>query len=146
MVNELDLTGTWHAAYAEVNGEMAAHAHVTLIRHIFLQPNRFQVTVGDRVEHEGTYTVNDKVTPHQITFVYNKSSHFELDKPRVGIVQIAGNTSKFCLGAVGAHPPSSFNTAPKSTTSLTILQKKGFEGGTSIKELAVFSDKVSLIW
>jgi len=134
------LTGTWHDVYAEVDGEMAAAAYVSGIQLTF-HGERFSVTVHDKVEHEGTYSVNDKNDPRQITLVYTKSSHFELNKPRTGIAQLTGDTFKLCLGAVGAHPPSALNTTPKSSTVLTVFRKKGLEGGTPVAKL-----KVGVLW
>ena len=138
------LTGTWQAVYSEVNGELASVAHTGIIRHIYVA-NRFQVSLEEEIVHEGTYSLSDKTTPHQITFVYTKSSHFELNKPRVGIIQLVGNTSKICLGEVGAHAPTGFNTVSRSNTTLIVLQKHGFEAGRSIKELAAITTK-STLW
>ena len=140
-----NLTGTWHATYAEVDGEMAAAAYVSGIELTF-EGERFSVAVHGKLEHEGTYSVNDKTEPHHITFVYTKSSHFELNKPRAGIAQHAGDTYKDCLGGVGAHAPSSFNTTPKSNTVLTIFRKKGTEGGTAVKELAGRAHGIQYLW
>jgi uncharacterized protein (TIGR03067 family) len=124
----INLTGTWHAVYGELNGEMTPAAHFSGIE-ITYKENRFQIHVHGVLEHEGEFSINEKTSPAQITYVYTKSSFFVLNKPRVGIVQIVGSTLKDCLGAVGAHPPANFNTEAKSDTVLTIHQKHGQEGG-----------------
>lgn len=129
-----NLTGTWHAVYAELDGEMAAAAYVSGIE-LTYQGDKFSVTVNGELKHEGTYTVEEKTVPHQLTLVYTKSSVFELSKPRVGIFQLTGETYKDCLGGVGARAPSHFGTAPKSDTVMTIFRKKGLEGGTPVRDL-----------
>jgi uncharacterized protein (TIGR03067 family) len=129
-----NLTGTWHAVYGELDGEMAAAAHVSGIE-LSYHANKFSVTVHGKLEHEGTYSVDDSIQPHQVTFVYTKSSYFDLNKPRTGIFQLTGETYKDCLGAVGDRAPSGFSTGPKSNTVLTIFRKKGLEGGTPLNVL-----------
>ena len=124
----INLTGTWQTVYAELNGQLARVAHYSLIRKTFIR-NTFKIEVDGVLEHEGTYSINDKVSPSQITFVYKKSSFFELGKRRVGIVQLTGDTLKMCVGAVGAKAPSSFNTERESDAVLTVQQRKGAEKG-----------------
>jgi uncharacterized protein (TIGR03067 family) len=126
----LDLTGTWHGVYAEVDGEALSASYSRGVESTY-QVNEFSIKIHGKVEHEGTYSINEKVDPNQITFVYTKSSHFELNKPRTGILQLAGTTYKNCIGAIGAKVPHGFNTAPNSNTVLTVLQKKGAEAAAS---------------
>jgi len=117
-----DLTGTWHGVYCEVEGSAAPAGYAAGLEATY-HGKGFSIKVHGTVEHEGTYSIDDKVEPHQITFIYTKSSHFELGKPRVGILQVNGETYKNCLGPVGAKAPSSFNTTSNSNTVLTILTK-----------------------
>ena len=123
-----DLTGTWQEFYGEVDGRMGPVAR-TSSTVITYQGNKFSITVFGKLEHEGTYSVNDGSSPAQITFVYTKSSRFELNKPRTGILQLVGDTVKICIGPVGAPAPSNFNTTANSNAVLTIHQRKGSEGG-----------------
>jgi uncharacterized protein (TIGR03067 family) len=127
------LAGTWHAVYAEQGGEMAAAAYVSTIE-LTYSGNKFSVNVEGQLAHEGTYTINDKTVPHQITLVYTKSSHFELNKPRHGIFQLNGETYKDCFGTIGGHAPASFDTTPKSNSGYTIFQRKGSEGGVVVPD------------
>lgn len=128
----INLTGTWRAVYAELDGEMGPAAHFSGIA-ITYKEKKFEIHCHGVLEHEGEYSINERVSPAQITYVYTKSSYYELNKPRVGIVQLAGTTLKDCLGAVGAHPPATFNTTPKSDTVLTVHQKSGHEGGSNVR-------------
>lgn len=137
-----NLTGTWHAVYAEQDGQMAAAAYVSTIE-LMYSGNKFSVNVEGKLAHEGTYSINDKTVPHQVTLVYTKSSHFELNKPRHGIFQLSGDTYKDCFGAVGGHVPASFDTTPHSNSGFTIFQRKGHEGGTLIKNLAI---RINHLW
>jgi uncharacterized protein (TIGR03067 family) len=117
-----DVSGTWHGVYCEVDGEIIPPAYVASLEAKYEKGN-FSIKVQGKVEHEGTYTIDDKKEPAQITFVYTRSSRFEIGKPRVGIFQVTGGTYKNCLGPVGAKAPSTFNTSGKSNTVLTVLQK-----------------------
>jgi uncharacterized protein (TIGR03067 family) len=143
--NYENLTGTWHAAYCEVDGEMVSASYVSGIE-ITHKGDRFSITVQGKLEHEGTYAVNDKVEPHQITFVYTKSPNFELHKPRVGVVQLTDGTYKICIGPVGANAPSGFNTTSKSNTVLTIYEKKGGERGPVQARIALPKIVQTLVW
>lgn len=125
----IDLTGTWHAAYAELDGEMGPVARVSRTE-ITYKDGKFKIDVNGKLEHEGEYSVDDKHSPAQITYIYRKSSFFELGKPRVGIVQLVGSTLKDCIGAVGAHPPATFNTKAHSESVLTVFQRSGHERGS----------------
>jgi uncharacterized protein (TIGR03067 family) len=127
----IDLTGSWRAVYSEVNGEMTPVAYTSGIVMTF-QGNTFEIKVHDVVEHEGTFSINDSVSPAQITYIYTKSSSYELNKPRVGILQRVGSTFKDSLGPIGAPPPSGFNTAPLSNSVMTIHQLVGAESGRGL--------------
>jgi uncharacterized protein (TIGR03067 family) len=117
-----DVSGTWHGVYCEVDGEIIPPAYVGTIEAKY-ERGEFSIKVQGKVEHEGTYTIDDKKEPAHITFVYTKSSRFETGKPRVGIFQVTGGTYKNCLGPIGAKAPHTFNTTAKSNTVLTVLQK-----------------------
>ena len=139
-----DVTGTWHGVYCEVNGEALPAPYAPSLEATY-EAGKFSIKVQGKVEHEGNYSLDDKVEPHRITFTYTKSSRFETGKPRVGIFQVTGDTYKNCLGAVGTKPPSSFNTTAKSDTVLTILAKgaaapsKGQPGVTDLAKLSTFA-------
>jgi uncharacterized protein (TIGR03067 family) len=124
----LNLTGSWHGIYAEVNGEATPASYARSLESSY-QGNKFSIKVHGQVQHEGTYSINENSSPPQITFVYTKSSHFQLNESRTGILQVAGDTYKNCIGTVGAQAPSSFNTTAQSDTVLTILHKRGAEEG-----------------
>jgi uncharacterized protein (TIGR03067 family) len=117
-----ELTGTWHGVYAEVDGQATPAGYASSLEATY-QGNGFSIKVQGKVQHEGTYSVDDKVEPHQITFVYTKSTRFKVGTPRVGIFQLTGDTYKNCLGPVGAKPPATFNTTATSNTVLTVLTK-----------------------
>ena len=72
--------------------------------------NKFAIRIHGAVEHEGTYSLNETTNPAQITFVYTKSSHFQLNTPRTGILQVVGDTYKNCMVAIGGSVPGEFNT------------------------------------
>jgi uncharacterized protein (TIGR03067 family) len=124
----LDLTGTWHGTYAEVNGEARPASYSRSLESTY-QENKFTIRIRGQVEHEGTYSLNESTNPTQITFVYIKSSHFQLNTPRTGILQVVGDTYKNCMGAIGGPVPDEFNTKANSNTVLTILDKRGAAEG-----------------
>jgi uncharacterized protein (TIGR03067 family) len=126
-----ELEGSWRAVYSELNGEMTAVAHFSGIV-ITFQGHKFEIEVNGVVEHSGTYSTNLKSSPAQITYVYEKSTFYELGKPRVGIFQVTNSTFKDCLGAIGAHAPASFNTTLKSDLVMTVHQRSGSERGVGV--------------
>jgi uncharacterized protein (TIGR03067 family) len=138
-----DLTGTWHGVYAEVDGQAAPAGYASSLEATY-QGNGFSIRVKGTVQHEGTYSVDDKVEPHQITFVYTKSSRFPLNTPRVGIFQLTGDTYKNCLGPAGAKPPSNFNTTATSDTVMTVLTKGPASTAPTGAAPAVTADAVHL--
>jgi uncharacterized protein (TIGR03067 family) len=127
----INLTGSWRAVYAELNGQMTPVAHFSGIV-ITYSGKKFSIAVHGVVEHEGTYSINEKSTPAQITYVYTKSTFFELEKPRIGIVQVNGETFKDCLAGIGDPPPPTFNTTSESNAVMTIHQKSGTETGIGV--------------
>lgn len=128
---DLDLTGSWRAVYSELNGEMTPVEHFSTIV-IDFKGDEFSISVNGEVAHEGTYSIDDSTRPAQITYTYKRSTFYETGAPRVGIVQLVGDTFKDCLGAIGAPPPESFNTGADSDTVLTIHQRSGAEGGRGL--------------
>ena len=117
-----NLAGTWHGVYCEVDGESLPASYPPSVEASY-HGNKFSIKVQGKVEHEGTYSIDEKAEPHQITFTYTKSSKFPLGQPRVGIFQVTGDTYKNCLGAVGTKAPSRFNTTANSNTVLTVLRR-----------------------
>jgi len=130
----LDLTGTWHGIYAEVDGEARPASYARSLESSY-DGNRFSIKIHGEAKHEGTYSINENSNPAQITFVYTKSSHFQLNTPRTGILQVVGDTYKNCIGVVGAPAPSGFNTTAQSNTVLTILQKKGAQESSAAEAI-----------
>jgi uncharacterized protein (TIGR03067 family) len=122
----IDLTGSWHGVYAEVDGEALPASYSRSLESSY-RGNEFSIKIRGELEHAGTYSINESRTPPQITFVYTKSSRFPLNTPRTGILQVVGETYKNCIGVVGAQPPSGFNTTAHSDTALTVLHKRGGE-------------------
>src|SRR5262249_19375201 len=95
-----------------------------------LKGGKFSIKVLGEIEHEGTYSIERAARPpHKITIVYTRSSRFELNKPRLGIFQLVGDTFKCCFAAIGAPAPTEFNTVQGVEQVLTVQQKKGAEGG-----------------
>jgi uncharacterized protein (TIGR03067 family) len=126
------LTGTWRVVYSELGGQMTPVAHFSGIESTY-KGGKFVVKVDGVVEHEGKYSIRErKERPAEITLVYTKSTSYDLNKPRHGIVQVAGDTFKFCAGRVGGAAPAAFNTERRSDAVLTIHQRSGAEGGTGI--------------
>jgi uncharacterized protein (TIGR03067 family) len=130
-----NLSGTWHGVYCEVDGETLPPSYAPTLEATY-HGDRFSIKVQGKVEHEGTYSVDDKAEPHQITFTYTKSSKFPLGQSRVGIYQVTGDTYKNCLGPVGAKAPSRFNSTAKSNTVLTILRRDAGSGTTGTGPIA----------
>jgi hypothetical protein len=108
--------------------------------------NRFRIEVNGVVEHEGTYSIDEKVAPAQITYTYTKSTRYELNKPRVGIIQHVGHTFKECVAAIDARPPAGFNTEHGSNAVLTIHQTSGAEAGLGIPAFNVSPHTVLSQW
>jgi uncharacterized protein (TIGR03067 family) len=140
-----DVSGTWHGVYCEVDGEIIPPAYVASLEAKY-EKGEFSIKVQGKVEHEGTYTIDDKKEPAQITFVYTKSSRFETGKPRVGIFQITGGTYKNCLGQVGSKAPSAFNTTARSNTVLTVLQKGGASKSGIVADVGTDTGTRLLAW
>jgi uncharacterized protein (TIGR03067 family) len=125
------LQGRWRVVYSEVDGEMTPVDEFSTIV-IENKDNRFAVEKNGTIVHEGKYSVNVSVTPHEIVYIYSKGADVFLGGPRAGIFQLEGETFKTCLGAVGQRPPSGFNTFPDSDAVLTIQQRVGSEGGKGL--------------
>jgi uncharacterized protein (TIGR03067 family) len=128
----IDLTGRWRAVYSELNGEMTPVAHFSGIEIEYMK-NKFRIFVHGVLQHSGTYTIDERVKPAQITYVYDKSTFYDVGKPRVGIVQLTGDTFKDCLGAIGTKAPGAFNTSRDSDLVLTVHQRAGAEGGSGLQ-------------
>lgn len=133
---KMDLTGSWRVVYAELNGEMTPVAHFSGIEMQYTG-DKFQILVHGELKHHGTYAIDESVTPAKITYIYDKSSFYETGKPRIGIIQLIGDTFKDCLGAIGAAVPPSFNTSGSSNTVLTVHQRTGVEGGKIVADAVV---------
>jgi uncharacterized protein (TIGR03067 family) len=128
----INIVGTWRAVYSELNGEMTPVAHFSGIEISFTK-DKFIIKVHGVLHHEGSYSIVEREgRPAEITYIYTKSTFYELNKPRAGIVQITGDTLKDCLGKVGGHVPSSFNTTQDSDHVMTIHQRHGTETGTGL--------------
>lgn len=127
----IDLTGRWRVVYSELDGEMTPVAHFSGIE-IEYTKNKFKIFVHGVLQHTGTFSIDERAKPAQITYVYEKSTFYDVGKPRTGIVQLTGDTFKDCLGAIGAKPPASFNTSKSSELVLTIHQRAGAEGGSGL--------------
>ena len=128
----INLSGTWRVVYSELGGEMTPVAHFSGIVSTY-KGGRFTIEVNGVVEHEGSYRIREKRGGFaEITYVYTRSTAFELDKPRPGIVQVTRNTFKVCTGKIGGSAPSTFNTKKGTDAVLTIHQKAGTEGGTGV--------------
>ena len=124
----IDLTGAWKAVYSEIDGEMTPVSYTTGIIISFLE-DKFKIEVHGVEEHAGTYQIDETVSPPHVTYIYTKSSSYQLNAPRVGIVQQHGSTFKDSLGPIGAAPPASFNTFPGSNSVMTVHQRSGEESG-----------------
>jgi uncharacterized protein (TIGR03067 family) len=131
----IDLTGSWRAVYAELNGEMTSADHFSGIVMSY-DDDSFSIEVNGEVAHEGTYAIDESTDPAQITYTYSKSTFYETGKPRVGIVQLVGATFKDCLGAIGDPPPPSFNTTADSNTVMTVHARSGSESGLEIARIS----------
>jgi uncharacterized protein (TIGR03067 family) len=127
----INLSGRWRVVYSELDGEMTPVAHFSGIEIEYMK-NKFRIFVHGVLQHAGTFSINQRTKPAQITYVYEKSTFYDVGKPRVGIVQLTGDTFKDCLGAIGAKPPASFNTHKDSELVLTIHQRAGAEGGSGL--------------
>lgn len=136
---ELDLTGSWRAVYSEINGEMTSVAHFSTIK-ITFKKGKFEIESDGKLKHAGTYEINNKVSPAQIIYKYEKSTFYKTKEPRVGIVQLTGDTFKDCLGPIGAAPPKAFNTKLGSNKVMTIHQRVGSEGGIKLSMVGDVSE------
>ncbi len=125
------LNGSWRAVYSELDGEMTPVAHFSTILVTF-KSGRFQIQSDGKVQHAGVYELDTESSPARIIYTYKKSSFYKTEKPRVGIIQLTGDTMKDCLGAIGARPPKSFNTTADSNTVMTVHQRVGSEGGIGL--------------
>jgi uncharacterized protein (TIGR03067 family) len=141
----INLTGTWHGVYAEVDGEAMPANYARSLESSY-HGNGFSIKVRGQLEHEGTYSINENSNPTQITFVYTRSSRFQLNTPRTGILQLVGDTYKNCIGAVGAAPPSAFNTTAQSNTVLTILHKSGAEESAAAEGIQPLARGLVIAW
>lgn len=126
-----NLNGNWRAVYSELEGEMTPVAHFSTIL-VSFKNGRFQIQSDGKVQHAGDYKLDAESTPARIIYTYRKSSFYECDKPRVGIIQLNGDTLKDCLGAIGAKPPKEFNTTEGSNTVMTVHQRVGSEAGIGL--------------
>lgn len=136
---QIDLTGSWRAVYSEINGEMSSVAHFSTIK-ITFRKDKFEIESDGKIKHLGTYNLNCDVSPAQITYTYEKSSFYKTNTPRIGIVQLNGDTLKDCLGAIGDKPPRAFNSKAGSGKVLTIHQRVGSEGGIKLGSIGDVSE------
>jgi uncharacterized protein (TIGR03067 family) len=126
------MQGDFRVVYSELNGEMTPVQEFSNIV-VTHRGNNFIVKKNDKVVHEGTFTINVAVMPHQIVLRYSKSV-FEgnLGGPRVGIAQLVGDTLRTNLPGVGYPPPSDFITYPDSDLVLAVHQRVGSEKGRGL--------------
>lgn len=126
------MQGDFRVVYSELNGEMtpAQEFSTVVVTH---RGNNFIVKKNDKVVHEGRFSINVAVMPHQIVLFYTKSN-FEgnLGGPRVGIAQLVGDTLRTSLPGVGYPPPNDFITYPDSDLVLTVHQRVGSEKGRGL--------------
>lgn len=123
--------GSWRAIYSELNGEMTPVEEFSTIE-MEHKENHFTVKKNGKIVEEGRFSINLNTTPHEITYIYSKGPEIFLGAPRVGIVQVQGDTLKTCLGPIGQKPPTDFNTSANSDAVLTIAQRRGSEQGTGL--------------
>jgi uncharacterized protein (TIGR03067 family) len=117
------INGRWHCIYSELDGTAspeAAFANSVLE----YSENTFKVEKAGVVAHEGTFTINTSSDPCGLVYIYSKSTiPIYLGGPRLGILQIEGDTLKTCLSALGYPAPRDFNTFLDSDSVLTIFRR-----------------------
>lgn len=119
------LQGRWLPIYQEVDGQMVPPAEYAMSV-VEMTGNDFKVLKGPNVEYEGRFTVDSSSSPARIALIYTKSL-----KPvftggaHPGVVQVAGDTLKWCFASVGQSPPHGLNTTPGADAVLSIYQKEG---------------------
>ena len=131
------LQGNWKPIYQEIDGQMIPPSEyaTTLVE---LRGNDFRVLKNGTAAYEGRFTVDAQVSPMGIVLIYTKSAHaIFLGGPRPGVLQLEGETLKWCFGAVGQPAPQGLNTFPGSESVLSIYQKD--PAGTSRRAAAVIS-------
>ncbi|GET41310.1 hypothetical protein [Microseira wollei] len=136
------LQGRWRVVYSEFDGEMTPVADFSTIV-IENNGSQFSVEKNGSIVHEGKFSINVSVTPHEIVYIYTRGSEVFLGGPRVGVFQLVGDTFKTNLAAVGHRSPQDFNTFPDSGTVLSIHQKVGSESGREIAALSSTTRAVS---
>lgn len=137
------LQGDWRVVYSELNGEMTPVADFSTIVTTHAG-NTFTVKKNGKVAYSGTVSINAIPMPHPVVLRYKESQNPEfINGPRVGILQVIGDTLKIAFAPIGHKPPKDFNSFPDSDYVLSIYQRVGAEKGTG---LSVSKSKAIAQW
>lgn len=137
------LQGRWRVVYSEIDGEMnpvEEFASIVLVN----TGNTFVVEKDGESVHEGTFSINASVLPHEIVYIYTKSSGPFLGGPRPGIIQLVGKTLKTTFGAIGHRFPNDFNTFPGASAVLSIHER--IDDGAAVATLGAASTRAVSQW
>jgi uncharacterized protein (TIGR03067 family) len=139
------MEGKWRAVYSEVDGEMTPVKEFSsiVLEH---KGNTFTVEKDGKVVDEGHFSVNTRVSPHELVYVYRKGPDMFLGGPRPGVVQVEDSTLKMCMGPIGHRPPSGFNTFPDSEAVLTVFQRVDTKGDIVVAGSAVSRTRAISQW
>lgn len=131
------MQGRWQHVYSEIDGQAGpAQKSQQMIFH----GDQFTIEKDGKVAHEGKFTLDVTRSPCEVAYIYSKSVPIFLGAPRAGILQIQGNTLKYCFATLGHPAPKDFNTFPDSERVLAVYQKLA-KDNTIDEKLAIQIDR-----
>jgi uncharacterized protein (TIGR03067 family) len=124
-----ELNGKWQFAAMELRGMQLPAEAIGPLKLAVLELGNGKLTIraGDRVLHEGQYTVNAQASPKTIEGNLTPQTRRRKKAPEssTGIYEVEGDVLRVCIGAPGGgRPPRTFTTAgPGGGTTLLVYQR-----------------------
>ena len=115
------LAGRWDFASLEVDG-VAMPPAAFCDSHMLIEGERFRM-LSPEADYEGVFAVDATCTPAQIDIHFQQGP--EAGNTCLGLVDLDGETVRFCLALGSAGRPTAFVTTPGSGHALELLRRAG---------------------
>jgi uncharacterized protein (TIGR03067 family) len=124
-----ELNGKWQITAMELRGMNLPVESIGPLKVAVLELGDGKLTIraGERVLHEGAYTINTQASPKTVegNLTPQTGRGKRPTEASTGIFEVEGDTLRICLGAPGGgKPPSKFTTAgPGSGSTLLVYRR-----------------------
>lgn len=116
------LAGTWKLASAEEAGQVIPPDRLK-DQTLTLESTRYMVKLGEKVEEEGTFSVDPTASPRSIDLKIRKGA--DEGKTQPGIYLLDGDTLKIALARPGAQDrPTAFATSGDGAALFVMTLKR----------------------